>query len=299
MERKTGWIRGLFQRKPQPNNSATQRLLTVLRFAGGGRRPPKAQDQASASELWRLAFGTYAGLIRQAPVAKGPDDYQRVRRDSIARLRVGPANRWPGSGVAGAASLGDPHHLVRQAALNALAELHPREPLEPLALALNVDFADLGRNAFDRLLALAAAGERAAELVRARSMPPTRKRAATLEQLPRLVSCRQSGTLVAGHGTVVDDLRLTVVDRLLDANDPRIALSRALKANTRNCACAPPWISSARRAAGAGRVGRYFRTAKAHRQPSVGGAGRLGARSSWQVAAKAAEAVTARLEDDP
>ncbi len=41
LERKTGWIRGLFQRKPQqPSGSATQRLLTVLRFAGGGRRPP-------------------------------------------------------------------------------------------------------------------------------------------------------------------------------------------------------------------------------------------------------------------
>jgi ParB family chromosome partitioning protein len=112
--------------------------LTVLRFAGGGRRPPN-EGQASAAELWRLAFGSYAGLIRQAPIAKGPDDYQRVRRDCIARLAalaqqtdIGREAVLPVLRQA----LSDPHHLVRQAALNALLELHPNRPLEPLALAL-------------------------------------------------------------------------------------------------------------------------------------------------------------------
>ncbi|HRD65987.1 MAG TPA: HEAT repeat domain-containing protein [Candidatus Competibacter sp.] len=308
LERKTGWIRGLFQRKPQPNNSATQRLLTVLRFAGGGRRPPKAHDQASASELWRLAFGTYAGLIRQAPVAKGPDDYQRVRRDSIARLAA--LAQQPVIGREAVLpvlrqALGDPHHLVRQAALNALAELHPRDPLEPLALALNVDSADLGRNAFDRLLALAATGDaRAADLARGAvdaANAETRRHA--LEQLPRLYPAGSLEPWLLALNSRHDDLRLTVVDRLLDANDPRIAtaLSRALESEHEELRL--------RAAVGLAQRGEPLaldvlaaalhgesRTANRALEALVVLAH---ARPNEQVAAQAAEAVTARLEDDP
>jgi len=309
LERKTGWIRGLFQRKPQQSsNSATQRLLTVLRFAGGGRRPPKDEQQAGAAELWRLAFGTYAGLIRQTPVAKGPDDYQRVRRDSIARL----AALAPQPAIGREAvlpvlrqALGDPHHLVRQAALNALAELHPREPLEPLALALNVDSADLGRNAFDRLLALAATGDaRAAELARgAVNAANAETRRHSLEQLPRLYPAGSLEPWLLALNSRHDDLRLTVVDRLLDANDPRIAaaLSRALESEheelrlraavglaQRGEALALDVLAAALRA--------EPRTASRALEALVALAH---ARPNEQVAARAAEAVTARLEDDP
>ncbi|MFO1425255.1 MAG: HEAT repeat domain-containing protein [Candidatus Competibacteraceae bacterium] len=309
LERKTGWIRGLFQRKTQQSsNSATQRLLTVLRFAGGGRRPPKDEEQAGASELWRLAFGTYAGLIRQAPVAKGPDDYQRVRRDSIARL----AALAPQPAIGREAvlpvlrqALGDPHHLVRQAALNALAELHPREPLEPLALALEVDSADLGRNAFDRLLALAATGDaKAAELARGAvnaANADTRRHA--LEQLPRLYPAGSLEPWLLALNSRHDDLRLTVVDRLLDANDPRIAaaLSRALESEHEELRL--------RAAVGLAQRGEVLaldvlatalnaeaRIANRALEALVALAH---ARPNEQVAASAAEAVTARLEDDP
>ncbi|MDS4019046.1 MAG: HEAT repeat domain-containing protein [Candidatus Competibacter sp.] len=308
LERKTGWIRGLFQRKQAPSNSATQRLLTVLRFAGGGRRPPKDEEQAGASELWRLAFGTYAGLIRQAPVAKGPDDYQRVRRDSIARLAV--LAQQPAVGREAVLpvlrqALGDPHHLVRQAALNALAELHPREPLEPLALALEVDSADLGRNAFDRLLALAATGDaKAAELTRGAvdaANADTRRHA--LEQLPRLYPTSSLEPWLLALNSRYDDLRLTVVDRLLDANDPRIAaaLSRALESAhdelrlraavglaQRGEPLALDVLAAALRA--------EPRTASRALEALVALAH---ARPNEQVAAQAAEAVMARLEDDP
>ena len=308
LERKTGWIRGLFQRKQQPNNSATQRLLTVLRFAGGGRRPPKNEEQASASELWRLAFGTYAGLIRQAPVAKGPDDYQRVRRDSIARLAV--LAQQPAIGREAVLpvlrqALGDPHHLVRQAALNALAELHPHEPLQPLALALNVDSADLGRNAFDRLLALAATGDaRAAELARGAvdaANAETRRHA--LEQLPRLYPAGSLEPWLLALNSRHDDLRLTVVDRLLDANDPRIAvaLSRALESEHDELRL--------RAAVGLAQRGEALAldvlAAALRAEPRIANralealVALAHARTNEQVAAKAAEAEMARLEDDP
>ena len=310
LERKTGWIRGLFQRKPQPNNSATQRLLTVLRFAGGGRRPPKDEEQASASELWRLAFGTYAGLIRQAPVAKGPDDYQRVRRDSIARLAVlaqQPAISREAVLPVLRQALSDPHHLVRQATLKALTELHPHDPLEPLTLALTVDSADLGRHAFDRLLALAMSGDtRAAELAQgAVNAANAETRRHALEQLPRLYPAGSLEPWLLALNSRHDDLRLTVVDRLLDANDPRIAaaLSRALESEhdelrlraavglaQRGEPLALEVLTAALRAEPrtASRALEAL-VALAHARPN----------DHAVVAAEAATAVMARLEDDP
>ena len=307
LERKTGWIRSLFQRKPPPNPSATQRLLTVLRFAGGGWRAPKEQN-VDTSELWRLAFGTYAGLIRQAPVAKGPDDYQRIRRDSIARLAALAQQTTVGREAVLPVlrqALDDPHHLVRQAALNALAELHPHDPLEPLALALNVDSADLGRTAFDRLLALAMTGDaHAAELVRgavdARNAE-TRRHA--LEQLPRLYPAGSLEPWLLALNSHYNDLRLTVVDRLLDANDPRIAtaLSRALESEHEELRL--------RAAVGLAQRGEALaldvlaaalrgepRTASRALEALIALAH---ARPNEQLAAKAAEAVVARLDDDP
>jgi len=210
-------------------------------------------------------------------------------------------------------ALGDPHHLVRQAALNALAELHPREPLEPLALALNVDSADLGRNAFDRLLALAAAGDaRAAELVRGAvdaANAETRRHA--LEQLPRLYPAGSLEPWLLALNSRHDDLRLTVVDRLLDANDPRIAtaLSRALESEHEELRLRAAVGLAQRAAVGLAQRGEPLaldvlaaalhgeaRTANRALEALVVLAH---ARPNEQVAAKAAEAATARLEDDP
>lgn len=310
LERKTGWIRGLFSRAQRPGGSATQRLLTVLRFAGGGRPPPRDQDQAGTTELWRLAFGVYAGLIRQAPVSKGPDDYQRVRRDCIARLAV--LAQQPAIGREAVLpvlrqALSDPHHLVRQATLKALTEERPHDPLEPLALALTVDFADLGRHAFDRLLALAMAGDaRAAELAQgAVNAANAETRRHALEQLPRLYPAGSLEPWLLALNSRCDDLRLTVVDRLLDATDPRIAtaLSRALESEhdelrlraavglaQRGEPLALEVLATALRAEPrtASRALEAL-VALAHARPN----------DHAVVAAEAATAVMARLEDDP
>lgn len=308
LARKTGWIRSLFSRGQRPSGSATQRLLTVLRFAGGGRPLPKDQDTAGAATLWRLAFGAYAGLIRQTPVAKGPDDYQRVRRDSIARLAVLAQQSAIGQEAVLPVlrqALSDPHHLVRQAALNALIERHPLEPLEPLALALEVDAADLGRNAFDRLLTLALAGdEQAAALARGAvdaANPETRRHA--LEQLPRLYPVGSLEPWLLALNSRFDDLRLTVVDRLLDAQDPRVvtALSRALTSEQEELRLraaiglaqrGDPLALDVLAAALHGEARNASRALEALITLAH-------ARPRQPAAAGAAEAVMARLEDDP
>lgn len=308
LERKTGWIRSLFTRPQKPDTgSATQRLLTVLRFAGGGRRPPK-DGQASAAELWRLAFGTYAGLIRQTPIAKGPDDVQRVRRDCIARLAA--LAQQPDIGREAVLpvlrqALSDPHHLVRQAALTALLELHPGQPLEPLALALNLDAADLGRAAFDKLLAAASNGDnRARELTQgAVNAASAEVRRHALEQLPRLYPAGSLEPWLLALNSRFDDLRLTVVDRLLDERDPRVAaaLTRALESEheelrlraavglaQRGEALALEVLASALRA--------EPRIANRALEALVT---LTHARPNPQTAEQAANAVIARLDDDP
>ena len=308
LERKTGWIRSLFARPAKAETgSATQRLLTVLRFAGGGRRPPN-EGQASAAELWRLAFGTYAGLIRQAPVAKGPDDYQRVRRDCIARLAA--LAQQPDIGRDAVLpvlrqALSDPHHLVRQAALNALLELHPNQPLEPLALALNLDAADIGRAAFDKLLAAAGNGDaRARELAQgAVNAASAEVRRHALEQLPRLYPAGSLEPWLLALNSRYDDLRLTVVDRLLDANDPRVAaaLNRALESEHEELRL--------RAAVGLAQRGEALAldvlAAALRAEPRIANRALEAlvtlthARPNPQTAERAANAVVARLEDDP
>ncbi|HRC69647.1 MAG TPA: HEAT repeat domain-containing protein, partial [Candidatus Competibacter denitrificans] len=308
LERKTGWIRSLFARPAKAETgSATQRLLTVLRFAGGGRRPPN-EGQASAAELWRLAFGSYAGLIRQAPVAKGPDDYQRVRRDCIARLAALAQQADIGRDAVLPVlrqALSDPHHLVRQAALNALIELHPTQPLEPLALALQRESADIGRAAFDRLLTAAATGDTAAlELAQgAVNAASAEVRRHALEQLPRLYPAGSLEPWLLALNSRFDDLRLTVVDRLLDEHDPRVAaaLTRALESEheelrlraavglaQRGEALALDVLASALRA--------EPRIANRALEALVT---LTHARPNPQTAEQAANAVIARLDDDP
>jgi len=307
LERKAGWIRGLFGRPQKADaGSATQRLLTVLRFAGGGRRPPK-DGQASATELWRLAFGTYAGLIRQAPVTKGPDDYQRVRRDCIARLAV--LAQQPDIGRDAVLpvlrqALSDPHHLVRQAALNALLELHPAQPLEPLALALNLDAADIGRAAFDRLFAAANSDARARALAQgAVNAASAEVRRYALEQLPRLYPAGSLEPWLLALNSRFDDLRLTVVDRLLDATDPRVAaaLTRALESEHEELRL--------RAAVGLAQRGEPLAldvlsaTLRAEPRPASRALEALitlaHARPNPQTAERAAHAIVARLDDDP
>ena len=114
-------------------------------------------------------FGVYAGLVRQAPATGEADETHRVRRDAVGRLvelareeAVGAEAVLPVLDHA----IGDPHHLVRQAAMAALRSLYPTGALAPLAMAI-ARRADLGKAAIDELVPLADDGDdRAAELVR-------------------------------------------------------------------------------------------------------------------------------------
>jgi ParB family chromosome partitioning protein len=130
LERKTGWIRGLFAAQATTAETGLRHPTPVDRVALRRWRASTAQRARSGQRVRTVAARVrhYAGLIRQAPIAKGPDDYQRVRRDSIARLAALAQQTAIGREAVLPVlrqALGDPHHLVRQAALNALAELHP------------------------------------------------------------------------------------------------------------------------------------------------------------------------------
>ncbi|HMG24697.1 MAG TPA: HEAT repeat domain-containing protein [Kofleriaceae bacterium] len=160
--RRTGWLRRLVGARRDPEASELE-LLAAL-FARAGRAG--GGDLAAAQ---RLVFGVYAGLVRQAPVRGAADETHRVRRDAIARLAelardeaVGADAVLPVLGHA----LGDPHHLVRQAAMAALRSLYPVGALAPLQMAI-AGAADLGRAAIDELVALAGEGDdRARGLIR-------------------------------------------------------------------------------------------------------------------------------------
>jgi ParB family chromosome partitioning protein len=160
--RRSGWLRRLVGERRDPDASELESLARMFvragRSAGG--------DLAAAQ---RLVFGVYAGLVRQAPVPGVADETHRVRRDAIGRLvelaredAVGIDAVLPVLGHA----VGDPHHLVRQAAMAALRALYPVGALAPLQMAIT-GAADLGKAAIDELVGLASGGDdRARVLIR-------------------------------------------------------------------------------------------------------------------------------------
>jgi ParB family chromosome partitioning protein len=162
--RRTGWLRRLVGERRDPDASELERLARMFARAGAGH------TSAEAAAAQRLVFGVYAGLIRQAPARGATDETHRVRRDAIARLvelaredAVGVDAVLPVLGHA----VGDPHHLVRQAALAALRALYPVGALAPLQIAI-AGAADLGKAAIDELVAIAAGGDdRARALIEA------------------------------------------------------------------------------------------------------------------------------------
>jgi ParB family chromosome partitioning protein len=127
-ERRSGWIRRLI-------GTAVELAKTVrpdLRPAADGKvrdlRPRQGGETVAPdlAEFRRLVFGTYAGLVRQAPAPGQTDETHRVRRDSNDRLgklgehaEVGRDTVLPVLRRA----LSDPHHLVRRAAVVALRGL--------------------------------------------------------------------------------------------------------------------------------------------------------------------------------
>lgn len=234
-----GWVRALFSRRSrEPAPEGTERVLEVLSFVGGarGRAAPAAAE--SFEEHRRLAFGTYVGLVRQAPVAGEEDQTHRVRRDSLGRLAELASAEDVGRAVVLPVlrqSLNDPNHLVRRAAIAGLRSLYDEGSLEPLSLMLDSRAADVGKAAVDALWEAAQGGsdDAAARIRRAidAAVPEVRKHA--LVVLPRLYEAGSAEPFIVALGSSYADVRLAVVDRLVDSTDDRVkqALTRAMESS--------------------------------------------------------------------
>ncbi|MFV8755545.1 HEAT repeat domain-containing protein [Nannocystaceae bacterium ST9] len=235
--RRTGWIRRLIgsarelAKTVKPELRPADRGVTELRPRTAGGEPPPPD----LGEIRKLVFGTYAGLVRQAPAPGAADETHRVRRDSIDRLgkladapEVGRDSLLPVLRRA----LSDPNHLVRRAAVVALRGLYPEGAVEPLGLALQSSAADVGKAAIEELVQLALAGAtRPAELVAAaRTMalegvdaPNAEVRTHALLQIQKLFESDSLEPWFVALDSQHADLRLAVVDRLVDARDERVA----------------------------------------------------------------------------
>ncbi|WP_428264389.1 HEAT repeat domain-containing protein [Haliangium sp.] len=337
--RKKGWLRSLTGARlsPRPSGSGaaaptsgTERVLTVLKFAGApeGRRVPPAPGAAAGftdADAFVLAYGTYAGLIRQAPVRGAADETHRVRRDSVSRLTslagADAVGRGPVLPVLRRA-LSDPHHLVRRAAMSALRGLYPDKALEPLGLALEATAADVGRAAVDELVAAALAGDEAAAALTRQAIdaPAAEVRSYAMTQLPRLFEAGSLEPWLIALGSRHADVRLSVVDRLLAAVESTagaemgevmrtrvsVALGRAMESDhedlrlkaaealaRRGDARTVDALAGMLRAeeGGIARRAREALVALAHARPLDPNAA--------DTAAQAAAAIAARIDDDP
>ncbi|HET9988626.1 MAG TPA: HEAT repeat domain-containing protein, partial [Kofleriaceae bacterium] len=229
--RRSGWLRRLVGERPRdPDASELERIAGMFLRAGGG-----AANPAQLAAAQRLVFGVYAGLIRQAPsAAAATDETHRVRRDAVGRLvelaredAVGAEAVLPVLDHA----IGDPHHLVRQAAMAALRSLYPTGALAPLQMAIAAA-ADLGKAAIDELVPLAIEGdERAAAIVRgALDADNAEVRAHGALRLPRLYPAGSAEPQLLAARSKHADVRLAAITQLASAAQPTQAITDALVA---------------------------------------------------------------------
>lgn len=313
--RKKDWLRRLFGRSGPKAASGTARVLSILMSAGGpSPRPVSGEGDFDRPAAAELVFGAYAGLIRQAPPQGEADETHRVRRDSLDRL----AALARANGVVGREAvlpifrraLSDPHHLVRKAAVSALGTIYPDGALEPLALALESNAADVGRAAVDELLEKALVGDQAARALAQTSIDAKNGdvRAYALGRLPRLFEQGSLEPWLLALSAKHADVRLAVIDRLIDSTDERVteAFERALESDHEDLRMKAA-VSLARRGdprtvdvLAAFLRSEDQRTARrasaalvelSHARPKDPGI--------EATRAKAAQAIAARLEDDP
>lgn len=321
--RRSGWIRRLIGTavelaktvKPEMR-PATDGNVTPLRPRSDGETA--APDQA---EIHRLVFGTYAGLVRQAPAPGASDETHRVRRDSIDRLgKIGDRGEVGRDAVLPVLrrALSDPHHLVRRAAVTALRGLYPAGAVEPLGLALQSSAADVGRGAMDELIALAQAGTEGARALALEGVdaPNAEVRAHALLQIQKLFDSDSLEPWFVALGSTHADLRLSVVDRLVDARDERVgeALMRAMESDhedlrlkaasalarrgdLRTIDVLAGFLRAEDQRVATRAVEALVSLAKVRRPVEGGEAGQT--EPVPGVAAAAAECIAARLEDDP
>ncbi|MEM9194153.1 MAG: HEAT repeat domain-containing protein, partial [Myxococcota bacterium] len=262
----------------------------------------------------RLAYGTYVGLLRQAPATGESDVTHKVRRDSIARLSA-LASTEIGQDVVLPVlrqSLNDPNHLVRRAAIAALTEMYPdeKDSLIPLLLMLKSSAADVGKAAVDGLIGKALDGNEHARrhAQRAVDAPVADVRKHALGMLPRLFETGSAEPFVLALGSGYADLRLLVVDRLVDSTDDRVkdALTRALSSTDEDLRLKAA-AALARRGddstvdvlAGLLRSERGAVASHATEALVALAHARPDAEELTAVRAKAAEAIAQRLTDDP
>ncbi|MEM9454274.1 MAG: HEAT repeat domain-containing protein [Myxococcota bacterium] len=240
--RKTGWIRRLLEQvRDDGAGTLTERVLEVLRFVGGPRpqaAPPAADAPVDRAAITQLVFGAYVGLVRQAPTRGESDETHRVRRDALARL--GALARHPEVGRPAVLpvlrrALSDPHHLARKAALSTLRALYDDGDTTPLGLALQSQAADVGRGAVDELVGMAASGHARARplALGAVDAPNAEVRSHAVTMIQRLFDDGSLEPWLVALGSRHTDVRLSVVDRLVDSRDPRVdeALRRALESD--------------------------------------------------------------------
>ncbi len=240
--RKRGWVRRLLEQvRDDGAGTLTERVLEVLRYVGGPRpqsAPPAADAPVDRGTILQLVFGTYVGLVRQAPARGESDETHRVRRDALARL--GALAKSPQVGRPAVLpvlrrALSDPHHLVRKAALATLRELYDAGDTTPLGLALHSVAADVGRGAVDELVGMAKGGHADARALALRAVdaPNAEVRSHAVTVIQQLFPSGSLEPWLAALGSRHTDVRLSVVDRLVDSSDPRVdeALRRALESD--------------------------------------------------------------------
>lgn len=230
VSRKAGWLRRLVTtEKRDPDATELESLARMFLRAGATGAP--GIDVAAAQ---RLVFGVYAGLVRQAPARGDADETHRVRRDAVGRLvdlaredAVGADAVLPVLEHA----VGDPHHLVRQAALTALRSLYPQGALAPLAMAIAAA-PDLGKDAIDELLPLAETGDaRAAELIKnALDAEHAEVRAHAALRLPRLYPAGSAEPQLLAARSRHADVRLAAITQLANATEATSSVTDALVA---------------------------------------------------------------------
>ncbi|MBA2538340.1 MAG: HEAT repeat domain-containing protein, partial [Deltaproteobacteria bacterium] len=296
--RRGGWLRRLVADRRDPEATELESLAGAFLRAG----QTTTVDAAAAQQL---VFGVYAGLVRQAPLHGEADETHRVRRDALGRLvelaredAVGADAVLPVL----AHAVGDPHHLVRGAAMTALRSLYPVGALAPLGMAI-AGAADLGKAAIDELVELAIEGDdRAAALVRgALDADDAEVRAYAALRLPKLYPAGSAEPQLLAAQSRHGDLRLAAISQLATAANPSPAIIEALAAalgsehaDLRLRAA----VALAKRddARGVDVLGAFLRS-EDHAAKALDAL--IGLAGSASASAAAAEVVANRLDDDP
>lgn len=229
--RKRSWIHELFRKSSATVSSAgseTERVLGAMGVL------PAAEVDVSFDES-QLVFGTYSGLVRQAPVQGESDESHRVRRDSVQRLAVIAADPSVGREAVMPvlrSALSDPHHMVRRSAVAAVRSLYPDGALEPLRFELSSSASDVGRGCVNEAVSRAADSPDAMALAKETiNAPVADVRRYGLSQLPQLFEAGSLEPWLLALESRYADIRLNVVDRLVDSTDERVlvALGRAME----------------------------------------------------------------------